>query len=147
MDHKSAFSNLSSEPTLTFGCRGGEIVGPLNPHAVHYGTVFGADPETRETLIQHPFPMLHIAFNKYRPDLPPWDDVVEIVVADTTDGGSIVEYILTEIDLYSVSTIGKAKMVTVSAGGIGSGSSGAVIDKRAVRDSSSNDNKVDDILT
>jgi len=83
MNPTEAFERLGSDVTATFGCQYGcgidnEIVGPLNPRSVYYGTVWRNEYPAS--------PLVFFNFNKYRPDLPPWGNVSEFVLAAQDDG-------------------------------------------------------------
>jgi hypothetical protein len=90
VDNRDAFERLGREPTVTFGVvthelleNDEEIVGPLNPKHVQYGTAWTGT---------HSKPTVFLNFNKYRSDLPPWDNVEEFVLAARDDDGEVVEY-------------------------------------------------------
>jgi hypothetical protein len=90
VDNETVFERLGRTPTVTFGVRTHEwldsteeIVGPLNPKHVQYGTAWTGT---------HSKPTVFLNFNKYRSDLPPWDNVEEFVLAAHDDDGEVVEY-------------------------------------------------------
>lgn len=148
-EFRYAFRKLSSEPTITFGvmsCGNAEIVGPMNPKSVHYGILYGSDPDTKQTMLKHDFPLVHLDWNKYRSDLPPWDGVVEFVLADN-HRGEVVEYTLPNVSVQSVATTGNLKTVTLSADGIWSGVDGTIIDRDEVAEEPSSQSfKVSGVL-
>ena len=86
MNPSDAFERLGGDVTATFGCKiadgiaglDTEIVGPLNPRSVYYGTVWRDEYPAS--------PLVFFNFNKYRPDLPPWGNVSEFVLAAEDDG-------------------------------------------------------------
>lgn len=137
MDYHATIRDLGSEDvTATFGIAPPqEIVGPLNPLKVHYGVAYGTDPERDLVMTGYTVPLLHFDFNKYRPDLPPWHQVHEIVLASYRDDGSQVVAHFIQPDLYGIRTTGDLKTVTLAAEGPGSGVEGlAIIDRDGVED-------------
>lgn len=132
---REAFSKLTSSPTVTFGIASkqhpAEIVGPMNPRSVHYGVTYASDPNTDATLINSAFPTVFIDFNKYRPDLPPWQAVREIVLADR-DFGDVIEYTLVNTQHRTTDTTGNLKTVSLSADGVWDGVDGGIIEKDEV---------------
>lgn len=84
-----AYERLGNEPTATFGVvtteildNTEEIVGPLRPRTTYYGHVWTPGRVK---------PLVFLNFNKYRSDLPPWDNVTEFVLA-AEDDGEVAEY-------------------------------------------------------
>ena len=78
MDYYTVYEQLGSEPTVAFGCTPpDETVGPIQPTSVQYGIRYEVSN----------CPLVHLNFNKYRNNLPPWRNVVEMVAASEDDGG------------------------------------------------------------
>lgn len=137
MDYHTTIRQLGSDDvTATFGVAPPhEIVGPLKPRSVHYGVAYGTDPERDMVMTDFAIPLLHFDFNKYRPDLPPWDNVREISLASFVESGEpasgtiIASFI--EPDLYGIRTTGDLKTVTLAAEGPMHGLDDLVIIDRA----------------
>lgn len=125
MRFETVFRELGDHPTATFGIAsyGGEVVGPLNPESVDYGTVSDASLASTR-------PLVHLHFNKYRPDLPPWRDVVEFVLATRTDDGQVLEGLFIDTSLHDIRITGDLKTVDLVADTILDGvENAAVIDR------------------
>lgn len=106
---------VGTEPTATFGCKPPEeVVGPLRPKSVQYGR-YGRGPT-----------MVHIHVNKYRPDLPPWYTLQEMVLVGAVKGTAnamtfdVRERIKTEIT-------GALKTVTLSIRDVTRGVDGDIV--------------------
>lgn len=121
--------------TATFGCSsaGGEIVGPLKPEAVYYGQAFGYDTRQEQFATHKPIPLVMFTFNKYRPDLPPWDAVQEFVLASRhPQTGNVVEYTFIEAHHRGNRTTGDTKTVEMSASGPSQGVDATIITRSEV---------------
>jgi len=121
------FEQLGEEPTATFGCRNPpEIVGPIKPRNVQYGVNYGNFTPLRT------HPSLFLNFNKYRPDLPPWRNVVEVVLASQTEDG-VFEATFIDTDHLATSTTGDLKTVNLVADTVAEGvEPAAIIERREV---------------
>lgn len=131
---------LTDDATLTFGIEalyGTEIVGPMKPRSVHFGKVFGSDSEsgsfTEGNQLLATFPLIHMDWNKYRPDLPPWNEVEEFVIADTYEG-DVVEYVWVDTNTMGIATTGDLKTVSMHAASIHEGNEGYILDSESVRE-------------
>lgn len=131
-DLERIYGTLSSEPTVAFGVASAEtvteVVGPMKPRGAHYGLTYASDPETKETLTNARFPTVWFDWNKYRPDLPPWRNVREFVLADEHEG-EVVEYTWVNTQHRTTATTGDLKSVSLSADGIYEGVDGAIIER------------------
>lgn len=122
---------LGDEPTVTFGIRPlpngvgeGEVVGPLKPQLVQYG---------RKATKHGSSPLVFFNFNKYRPDLPPWHDVDEFVMANVVDGQTMEYTFHGAVAVEGVHTSGRLKTVTMSASDVSEGVVAEVASRDAVR--------------
>lgn len=121
MDYTDLMEQFGTKDvTATFGIAPpAEIVGPLKPKAIHYGIAYGSDPDTGDVFTNYTVPLLFFEFNKYRPDLPPWRNVKEIVLAALDDDGGVTEASFIEPHYRATKTTGALKTVEVSAEGPG----------------------------
>jgi hypothetical protein len=133
MEYEEVIQRIGRDDvTATFGCAPPEeIVGPLKPEGVYYGQAFGYDEDIEEFVLHHPIPLITFTFNKYRPDLPPWEQVREFVLASQDDGG-VVEATFIDPSLRGVNTTGPLKTVELHAEGPGEGVEGAIVTRDAV---------------
>lgn len=126
MELQDYFEKLGDEPTVTFGCRNPpEIVGPLRPRNVQYGVNYGNFTPLRT------HPSLFLNFNKYRPDLPPWRNVVEVVLASHTDSGEVFEATFIDTDHLATSITGDLKTVNLVTNTVAEGVEAAAIIERS----------------
>lgn len=124
MDYHATIRDLGTKNvTATFGCAPPqEVVGPIKPKAIHYGVAYPSDPDNGNVLTNRAIPLLHMDFNKYRPDLPPWRNVREIVLASRVEGKSkpiVASFI--DPSTYGIQTTANLKTVTIAAEGPSSG--------------------------
>jgi hypothetical protein len=125
MELRDYYKRLGREPTVTFGCANPpEIVGPVKPREVQYGVNYGNFTPLRT------HPSLFLNFNKYRPDLPPWHNVVEAVLASKTDDG-VFEATFIDTDHLATSTTGDLKTVNLVADTVAEGVESAAIIERS----------------
>jgi hypothetical protein len=134
MNPTEAFERLGSDVTATFGCQiadgiagvESEIVGPLNPRSVYYGTVWrnesaSSHPLTRAATHgarrrEYPAsPLVFFNFNKYRPDLPPWGNVSEFVLAAQDDGDVYEVTFEGAVEPQGVAVTGDLKTVSLAS--------------------------------
>lgn len=142
MSYKEAMARLGRDSvTATFGVGPpAEIVGPLNPKAVYYGKCFGYDERDERVTTEYAIPLLFLEFNKYRSDLPPWQNLEEVVLATYDDNGDVVEYTFHDAFHRATQVTGDVKTVSVSAEGPSEGVDGLVVErdevaeKRGMRD-------------
>lgn len=134
MDYKTAIAQLGRDNvTATFGSAPPpEIVGPLNPESVYYGKAFGYDEREERVTTEFALPLLFFEFNKYRSDLPPWDNVREVVLASYDDTGDVVEYTFVETFHRATQVTGDLKTVSLTADGPYEGVGGAIIERDEV---------------
>lgn len=134
-EYEAAMKRLGrDEVTATFGVRAGpswEIVGPLNPETTYYALSYGYDERKESFLTDFTVPIIHFNFNKYRSDLPPWDNVDEFVLASTCDG-DVVEYTFVESHFVGSVVTGDLKTIQISAEGPITGVDGGIIEKDGV---------------
>jgi len=108
MDYTQLRESVGTNPSLTFGCSPpDEIVGPIKPQSVQYGV-------TNTTMFEYGSSALFMNFNKYRRDLPPWQHVREIVVANERNGNKYYAT-LRDIEHCSVQITGDLKTITLAA--------------------------------
>lgn len=115
MNPTEAFERLGSDVTATFGCQiadgiagvESEIVGPLNPRSVYYGTVWRNEYPAS--------PLVFFNFNKYRPDLPPWGNVSEFVLAAEDDGDVAEVTFEGAVEPQGVAVTGDLKTVSLAS--------------------------------
>lgn len=133
MEYQDVIERIGRDDvTATFGVAPpGEIVGPLRPRSVYYGLAFGYDERNEQFVTGDPIPLITFNFNKYRPDLPPWGQVREFVLAGL-DGTDVVEATFIEPGLRSITTTGDLKTVTLTAEGPAGGVDGAIIERDEV---------------
>mgnify|MGYP007116981582 CR=1 FL=1 len=122
--------SLGTQPTLTFGCEPPkEIIGPIKPRSVQYGVQH--TPSQYGTRIDT---VLFTNFNKYRSDLPPWQNLTEIVAANQHNGNRYYAT-LREIKQCSISITGDLKTVTIVAKTVVGGLEQlSIIDRRKMGD-------------
>lgn len=104
-----------------------ETVGPISPDSVYYGTCFGYDDD-RGQVYSQPFPMVTLAFNKYRSDLPPWENLIDVTLASYHDGEDVF-WTLQNADHRATNVTGKLKTVDVIADDIAQGVDGMITEK------------------
>lgn len=149
--YERAIERLGSDDiTATFGIAPpAEIVGPMNPENVYYGVAYGSDDGS--VMTSYRIPLIFFEFNKYRPDLPPWNKVKEFVLA-TEDGGEIIEYTFVESHFRTTTTTGRMKTVHLSAEGPMEGVEGIIVkrdevaEKRGIETTDSQQYKVNEEL-
>lgn len=66
--------DIGHEPTLFFGLPPDDVRGPIRPRSADYGQWTWNFTGV--------FPSLVLHFNKYTPNLPQWDDVLEVHLAN-----------------------------------------------------------------
>lgn len=91
-----------------------EIVGPLNVSDVFYGKSWGYPSRSSHAALGSPIPMVTLAFNKYRSDLPPWDRLFEFVLASEYRG-VVRTYSFIDANVRSINTTGELKTVDIHA--------------------------------
>jgi len=115
MDYRQLKQSVGTEPTLLFGCSPpDETIGPIKPKSIQYGVQHTPVGYRLGTKMEA---ALFLNFNTYRTDLPPWEKVREIVLANETDGQKYCAT-LTDIGDCSMATTGDLKTVSVVAGTI-----------------------------
>lgn len=140
------WEGLGKQPTATFGvtrATDGEVVGPMQPRDVQYGatSTYNGKNVLRQT--RH---LVNMNFNKYRPDLPPWQSVAEFFLASEDAHALFID-----VEPHDVLISGNLKTVQLVADAVREGESdGAIISTEdVVRDGaqrSSQDHKVTEVL-
>lgn len=133
MEYEEVIQRIGRDDvTATFGCAPPEeIVGPLKPEAVYYGQAFGYDENESRVAPEYNIPLIMFEFNKYRPDLPPWGNVREFVLASLYDG-QVEEYTFIEPHHRSTAVTGPLKTVSVTAERPAEGVEGVIVTREAV---------------
>jgi hypothetical protein len=131
-DYRTAIQHLGRDNiTATFGVAPPAEIVQLNPRSVYYGQVFGYDESAGRVAPEYAIPLIMFEFNKYRPDLPPWENVREFVLA-AMDDGEVVEYTFIEPHHRSTAVTGGIKTVSLTAEGPSEGVDGAIIERAEV---------------
>lgn len=119
MDYKETIEQLGRDDvTATFGIVAGhENYETLQrkPESIYYGVAYGTD-EDGTVLTQYRIPLLTFAFNKYDGTLPPWRNVMEIVLA-SEDSDGVTEAAFIDPTYRGTHVTGDLKTVEVSAEG------------------------------
>lgn len=151
-DFQDAFRG--DETHVAFGvtrATDGEVVGPMVPKAVQFGTwssvsSIAVQPGPIDGWTIDARPMLTLNFNKYRPDLPPWQQTVEIALATRED--SALGFVATHL---GEAISGRLKTVHMGLSGVSWGlDDGNIISRDDIyerRNRSSTDSfRVDEVL-
>lgn len=118
---------LGGEPTATFGTALDEII-QVKPNTVQYG-VGNYSHEVRDNVaVARSGPLVLMNFSKYHSGLPPWESVVEFVLA--SEHGAALFMDPKDID---VSITGDLKSVTIIAADVALDTvDGAIVDPDSV---------------